>query len=166
MRAPPPDRIADELEALAVTLRRHGRTALRRADDYAARGLPAATLSDGRRGGDTTSSVERAATHPDRLDTQRTHLRLAMRLTWTATLRLHQLITSTLGHADPAAITRANTAGTGHCAACTRHVPGTATDRLRAGYCHACHRAWLRAGRPDRSAFARTRKPTQQGETP
>lgn len=46
----------------------------------------------------------------------------------------------------------------GYCGACTRWVEGTAVDRLRAGYCQACHRAWDRAGRPDRPAFELQRK--------
>lgn len=45
----------------------------------------------------------------------------------------------------------------GHCAACSRWVEGTAVDRLRAGYCEACYRAWDRAGRPDRVQFERQR---------
>lgn len=48
----------------------------------------------------------------------------------------------------------------GHCNACTRWVEGTANDRLRAGYCAACYRAWDRAGRPDRVQFERTRVTT------
>lgn len=32
----------------------------------------------------------------------------------------------------------------GNCKACGRYVSGSATDRLRAMYCSACYRAWLR----------------------
>jgi hypothetical protein len=46
------------------------------------------------------------------------------------------------------------------CTACGRTVANTPADRLRAGYCAACHRAWTRAGRPDRPAFERTRTDT------
>lgn len=44
------------------------------------------------------------------------------------------------------------------CAACERIVANTPNDRLRSGYCNACRMAWIRAGRPDRSAFERTRR--------
>lgn len=46
------------------------------------------------------------------------------------------------------------------CAACERPVAQTPTDRLRAGYCAACYRAWLRDGRPDRFTFERSRRGT------
>lgn len=49
-------------------------------------------------------------------------------------------------------------AGAGDCLACDRVVTGAPNDRLRAGYCEACYRAWDRAGRPDRAAFERTRE--------
>lgn len=32
----------------------------------------------------------------------------------------------------------------GDCLACTRYVPGSVNDRLKAGYCEACYRAWMR----------------------
>lgn len=48
--------------------------------------------------------------------------------------------------------------GSGTCEGCLRWVPGTATDRIKAGWCPRCHRAWCRAGRPDRSEFARGRR--------
>lgn len=44
------------------------------------------------------------------------------------------------------------------CQACERTVANTPNDRLRAGYCDACRKAWERAGRPDRAAFERTRR--------
>lgn len=43
------------------------------------------------------------------------------------------------------------------CEACTRDVLCTPEDRLVSGYCGACYRAWVRAGRPDRANFARER---------
>lgn len=36
----------------------------------------------------------------------------------------------------------------GECLCCGREVAGTATDRLRGGYCDACRKAWERDGRP------------------
>jgi hypothetical protein len=40
----------------------------------------------------------------------------------------------------------------GPCRCCYRDVLGTARDRLRTGYCQACYRAWLDAGRPGADA--------------
>jgi hypothetical protein len=40
-----------------------------------------------------------------------------------------------------------------HCQACGREVAGTPKDRVRSGYCMTDYQAWLRAGRPYRSAF-------------
>lgn len=44
------------------------------------------------------------------------------------------------------------------CQACERPVANTPNDRLRSGYCQACHRKWDRDGRPDRAHFERTRR--------
>jgi hypothetical protein len=46
----------------------------------------------------------------------------------------------------------------GSCIVCDRHVPGTASDRLRRGMCEADFRAWDRAGRPDLIDFKRERR--------
>ena len=46
----------------------------------------------------------------------------------------------------------------GVCLACDRVVPGTETDRLRAGFCSACTMAKKRSGITDRAAFVRHRK--------
>lgn len=54
--------------------------------------------------------------------------------------------------AEPAASVEA--AGAGECHACGRHCSGSRVDRLRAGYCDAHYRRWLRAGRPDRLRYA------------
>ena len=43
------------------------------------------------------------------------------------------------------------------CSACERPVANTPVDRIKAGYCEACYKAWTRAGRPDRAGFERTR---------
>jgi hypothetical protein len=49
------------------------------------------------------------------------------------------------------------------CKACDRDVLGTRDDRLKAGYCEACYKAWSRAGMPDRFMFERDR-PKRAGD--
>jgi len=39
----------------------------------------------------------------------------------------------------------------GECKACTELVPGSQTNRLKAGYCPACYSAWRRSEAPDGS---------------
>lgn len=51
----------------------------------------------------------------------------------------------------------------GDCAACGRPVAGTPADKLVSGYCTSCRKAWQRAGYPDRSEFAATRKHANEG---
>lgn len=46
----------------------------------------------------------------------------------------------------------------GDCRACGRDVAGTPTDRLKSGYCPACHQAWMRASYPDRHQFEHHRR--------
>ena len=46
----------------------------------------------------------------------------------------------------------------GDCGACGRPVAGTSVDKLVSGFCGACRKAWERAGYPDRSEFAATRR--------
>lgn len=46
----------------------------------------------------------------------------------------------------------------GECQACERVVSGAETDRLRAGYCDACRKAWERAGKPDRPGWELQRR--------
>jgi hypothetical protein len=45
--------------------------------------------------------------------------------------------------------------GQGHCQRCARWVSGSASDRVRSGYCPACYQAWRRSGMVDRSEFNR-----------
>lgn len=52
----------------------------------------------------------------------------------------------------------------GSCRRCSRTVPGTPDDRIRSGYCEACYRAWLRAGRPERQQFERDYQPDPDGD--
>lgn len=53
---------------------------------------------------------------------------------------------------------RSETGGAGTCAACSRWVAGSASDRIRSGYCDACRKAWERDGRPERASFERARR--------
>jgi hypothetical protein len=32
-------------------------------------------------------------------------------------------------------------------------VSGSASDRIKSGYCERCYKAWQRAGNPDRAEF-------------
>jgi hypothetical protein len=43
--------------------------------------------------------------------------------------------------------------GAGHCQRCDRWVSGSASDRVKSGWCERCYKAWQRAGNPDRAAF-------------
>ena len=45
-----------------------------------------------------------------------------------------------------------------HCGACEREVAGTASDRLRSGYCFSCYRKWIAQERPNRGAFEAEQK--------
>jgi len=43
--------------------------------------------------------------------------------------------------------------GAGHCQRCNVWVSGSASDRIKSGYCERCYKAWQRAGNPDRAEF-------------
>lgn len=43
--------------------------------------------------------------------------------------------------------------GAGHCQRCNRWVSGSASDRVKSGWCERCYKAWQRAGNPDRAEF-------------
>lgn len=49
--------------------------------------------------------------------------------------------------------------GAGNCLACHRPCSGHEHDRLRAGLCDPCRKAWERQGRPDRAEFIHRRRP-------
>lgn len=44
------------------------------------------------------------------------------------------------------------------CGACSRDVLCQPDDRLRAGFCEACYKAWTRGGRVERTVFVRERR--------
>ena len=55
--------------------------------------------------------------------------------------------------AQTVAPAEAEAPGAGHCQRCQEWVPGTASSRIKSGYCQRCYKAWQRAGNPDRAEF-------------
>jgi hypothetical protein len=153
LNAPTPQSLARNLRQLADRLDDEGDRALTRADIYAARGYGAATINGGIRGGDNTSSTERAALNPHPfvgIDDRYTAQRQAL---WAGTVILHSILDQLLTHADDS---DPIPAGTGECVRCGKMCRPTLKrphDRRKAGFCPACHTAWVRAHKPDRSWF-------------
>lgn len=136
----------------------------------AARGWPASTMSDGTgsRTADSTSSTERAVglgggdrgplvpPLPPLPMFAGIDERLAkhLYLLWQVGLRIQTDARNVLAHAD-----KDDTlpAGSGECGRCGRFCRPDQKqgDRIKAGYCGACYRLWLRRGKPERSAFSR-----------
>ena len=73
----------------------------------------------------------------------------------TAALSLHRITTQWTTPTTTQQLTR----GT-DCLACTRYVPNTATDRIRAGLCMACHRSWIRSTKERGEWLLQRRKET------
>lgn len=152
-----PHRLAAQLEASAALLRRHGTAAQRLAHDWAS----PLRSSGGRSGkGGHSDPTGTAATDPHdptrayaaTLDLEATAVSTHLALLMTPVVELGRASKS---YTPKAA--RTPSAGAGECSACRCWVSGAANDRLRAGYCDACRKAWDRAGRPDRATFARSR---------
>jgi hypothetical protein len=127
----------------------------------AARGWGTSTLGDdGSRSTEGTSTTERAALSDFRDPWQAVDVRLATLLAaLTDTARdLDRLVAVILLHAedlDPVP------AGTGECQACGRFCRPDKTrpgNRLRSGLCPTDYQAWVRAGRPDRNTWVRTKR--------
>lgn len=56
--------------------------------------------------------------------------------------------------------------GAGSCLKCANGVSGVGEDRMKSGFCPACHGRWRRAGYPDRVRFVADASPTVgDGET-
>jgi len=55
--------------------------------------------------------------------------------------------------AQTVAPAEAEAPGAGHCQRCNVWVSGSASDRIKSGYCERCYKAWQRAGNPDRAQF-------------
>lgn len=124
----------------------------------AARGWPAGTTGDGSgsRGADTTSSTERAVVEPTLPMFAGIDERLAKSLyvMWQVGLKVQSDVRNILAHADKDDVLPA---GSGECARCGRFCRPDQKqgDRIKAGYCGACYRLWLRRGKPERSVFSR-----------
>lgn len=152
-----PRKLADQLEAAVKTLRQYGPDAARLAQDWATP-LRAAGERPGKGGiSDPTSTVALAEPDPT-ADFAATLNREATVVSSHLALLLSPVVE--LGRAAKSSIPppeRKPASGAGHCEACAVWVDGTATNRLRAGYCNACRVAWSRwiaAGNPpDRSRF-------------
>jgi len=145
-----------QLRVVADLLDKHGDRTVGFSRLLASRGWPASTGGGGSRSSDTTSSTERAALgpHPWAGIDERYLGQLAE--LWKLGVAVQATMSSVLAHAsdeDPVP------AGTGHCRRCERFCRPTGDrpqDRIRAGYCPACYRRWLRLGRPDRTTYERT----------
>ena len=108
----------------------------------------------------TPNGLDRYLNQPDpaaqdlhQLTTTTTHLH-------TAALNLHRITTQWATPTNIKQLTR----GT-DCLACTRYVPNTATDRIRAGLCQSCHRSWTRSQKERGDWMLQRRKKLQEHET-
>jgi len=164
---PAPTVIANQLEALAKQLRVNGDQAKLWATVLAARGYPSATLGNGARSSDTTTTVERAVglsgdtgplTPPDGpwngVDGD---LARYLRLLWLTASQVDVLMVRLLAHAsddDPIP------PGTGPCTykGCEHfcNPRKNPNDRIKRGYCPAHFLRWWRLGQPDRTQFEQT----------
>jgi hypothetical protein len=129
-------------------------------------GFPSSSLGGDGRGGGNGSSTEMAAlaetrrdaVHSDAVDLHRNVL---------GALKLLHAAEGCADHAAKLAIDKpADHGPSGVCAACQRHVAGTAEDRIKKGWCSDCLDEWtpyaqrclLDGVTPDRGAFVRTRR--------
>jgi hypothetical protein len=126
-------------------------------------GYPTATIPDGPRSTEPTSSVERAALqraeHHQPADTVGDairdifrHIRHMSDLAVSTTRELQYV--DHVGHKAAGRISSL----AGACQACYREIAGGTADPMRSGYCSACYAAWVRAGRPERPAWERARR--------
>lgn len=150
----------DQTEARTLRLVKRARTPGPEVDGYSTGGLGA-----GARSTEQMTTVEAAVIalvdqeRPQQRDT-------TVELAWDAVGYAQQMahswgaLASVLDRADRLATPtgKAELAGAGPCMACDTDIPGTAENRLRAGYCPACRKAWERAGCPDRSVFRSMRQ--------
>lgn len=168
MSTPAPTTIAARLRALANTLDDHGNHAQELADALASNGYPTATGGNGSRSADETTSVERAAgtnndttRKPTRWDHANTDLARLLDVTNRTARATNRYITDLLAHASDEDMLPA---GTGFCLCCDNFIRPDHKHperRLKAGYCPACHQAWLRwrqTHHPDRGQFVHDRR--------
>lgn len=158
-----PKALAESSHRVGDRLHNRGDAAIHLASLLAAKGYPTSTGSDGGpRSTDPTSSTERAAQRAiewkDRWEGVDHRLATALSDLDRANTKADALIMEILQHAedlDPVPV------GTGECQACGRFCrpdkakPG---NRLRAGLCPTDYRAWLRASKPHRGDWVRTRR--------
>lgn len=158
-KTPTPMQVAQALRDAATALDKHGTAALRTAPTLAARGFAGgAGDGSGIRGSDTSDPTSVAASRRDEFTGIDEKLDRWLCVAYAMSTGGLHLVSTIVGHADPASTDRKNRQpGAGPCNACGRDVPGTATDRLRSGWCDSCRKAYDRAGYPDRAAFERSR---------
>lgn len=161
---PPLRSLAKEVRQLAQLLEGDLGTAIRVAPLLAAKGWPGSTLGDGgARSTDSTTSVERAAgtlqeVKPTDIRDARfanvdRRLAALLAVIHQATTEVSRLASDVLAHADDVDLIPP---GTGGCQCCSRFCRPDAEhpdNRLRAGFCPACWKAWERAGRPERGPW-------------
>lgn len=127
------------------------------ARDLVATGLPTTSMgepgSSGNGHGDPTATAAVSNDWISRTMRQvRTDVEAAAALLASARNQLGNVIAQTDARPE------ADPAGAGHCQRCQAWVSGSATDRVRSGFCGACYQAWRRAGNPDRSEFIAAHK--------
>jgi hypothetical protein len=88
------------------------------------------------------TGLDRYLNQPDPATQDHTTLIQAIQTTHHHALELHRITTQWTTPTPHKELTR----GT-DCLACTRYVPNTDTDRIRAGLCQSCHRSWIRSHR-------------------
>lgn len=162
---PKPKQLAGYLREVAKLLENDGTQAVGLAALFASRGFPAGTLGDGTgsRSSSTSTSTERAAgvdgddgpaDPPPQFAGADRRLARTLRLLWKTGLQVEEQVAELLAHGDDV---DELPAGSGNCQCCERFVrpgqTGSEDDRLRAGLCPACSKAWLRAGRPERGPW-------------
>lgn len=164
-RHPTPKILAAFLRDVANRLEHDGRRALDVASIVAPRGWPGAVVGDGRRSADSSSSVERAEENPGRYADADYTLARRLRLLWATAAQTDTQIADLIAHADR---TDLAPIGTGACVACGHVCRPTDNphDRLRAGLCDPCRKAWDRASRPERGSWIITRRRELDGRDP
>lgn len=109
------------------------------------------------------NGLDRYLNQPDPAAQDLATLTTTIQRTHTNALELHRITTQ---WTTPT--THKNTQRGADCLACTRYVPNTDTDRIRAGLCMACHRSWTRSQKERGEWLLQRRKqtdPTGGGDT-
>lgn len=123
--------------------------------DVLADGLPSQSMGEPGGGGgghgDPTASAVVANERHQHLGNE---LRLELERAQSAIVHAFKIASTIAALTVPPA--EAEAPGAGHCQRCAEWVPGTASARIRSGYCEACYKRWRRAGMPDQVEFNRT----------